>query len=80
MLTCFFHLKLKYKLLISYIFIIVSFVLAYCLFFEQLLVNTIEKNIISSTNNLLTITGDEVSTCIQTVEDIGKSFILHTDM
>lgn len=80
MLKHFFNLKLKYKLLISYLFIILSLALAYYLIFEQLIVDTIEKNIISSTNNLLTITGDEVSSCIQTVEDIGKFFILHTEM
>ena len=80
MITFFINLKLKYKIIISHIVVILSLVFFYNTFFEKSLTNIIEKNINDSTLNLLEISGNEMTTSLQSVENILNTFITNTQI
>lgn len=80
MLQFFMNLKLKYKLFFSYL--LVCLVLSGCFltFFESSITDLTTKNLLSSSEKLLQLTGKEVSACFQTVETLQNSFIVNSQL
>ncbi|MEG0650389.1 MAG: histidine kinase [Oscillospiraceae bacterium] len=74
------NMKLKYKLLISYVVIIIVLILSCNIFFEQAIREMVSDHIISSGRNLLELAGRDAASCINAVTNIENSFILNADL